>query len=69
MELFTFVTGLDVGILVFKNIQEIVGLFSASFSIRKLIDNVVLLWGEGVPMLALCLLYLELDSFVNPTHV
>ena len=63
------VTGLNVGILVFKNFQEIVGLFPASFSLRKWVDSVVLFWGEGVSMLALCLLYLDLNLFANPTYV
>ena len=65
----TSVTGLNVGILVFKNFQEIVGLFPASFSFRKWVDNVVLFSGEGVSILALCLLYLGLNFFANPTYV
>ena len=48
------VTGLNVGMFVFKNFQDKVGLFPASFSLRKWVDKVVLFWGEGVSMLALC---------------
>ena len=36
----TSVTGLNVGIKVFTNFQEIVGLFPASFSSRKWVDKV-----------------------------
>ena len=51
----TSVTGLNVGILVFRNFQEMVGFFPSSFSLRKWVDNVVLFLGEGVSILALCL--------------
>ena len=63
------VTGLNVGILVFRNFQEMVGFFPSSFSLRKWVDNVVLFLGEGVSMLALCLLNLDLNFFANPTYV
>ena len=53
----------------FKNFQDKVGLFPASFSLRKWVDKVVLFWGEGVSMLALCLLNLDLNCFAIPTYV
>ena len=54
------VTGLNVGMFVFKNFQDKVGLFPASFSLRKWVDKVVLFLGERVSMLAFCLLNLDL---------
>ena len=63
------VTGLNVWTFVFKNFQDKVGLFPASFSLRKWVDKVVLFLGEGVSMLALCLLNLDLNFFANPTYV
>ena len=54
------------GILVFRNFQEMVGFFPSSFSLRKWVDNVVLFLGEGVSMLALCLLNLDLNFFAKP---
>ena len=63
------VTGLNVGMFVFKNFQDKVGLFPASFSLRKCVDKVVLFLGEGVSMLALCLLNLDLNFLANPTYV
>ena len=63
------VTGLNVGMFVFKNFQDKVGLFPASFSLRNWVDNVVLFWGEGVSMLALCLLNLDLNVFAKLTYV
>ena len=42
------VTGLNVGMFVFKNFQDKVGFFPASFSLRKWVDKVVLFWGDGV---------------------
>ena len=63
------ITGLNVGLFVFKNFQDKVGLFPVSFSLRKWVDKVVLFWGEGVSMLALCLLNLDLNFFANPTYV
>ena len=38
----TPVTGLNVGMLVFKNFQDMVGLFPASCSFRKWVESVVL---------------------------
>ena len=57
------VTGLNVGMFVFKNFQDKVRFFPASFSLRKWVDKVVLFWGEGVSMLALCFLNLDLGFF------
>ena len=65
----TPLTGLNVGMFVLKNFQDIVGLFPASCSFRKWVERVVLFWGEGVSMLPLCLLYLGLNSRVQYSRV
>ena len=41
------VTGLNDGMFVFKNFQEIIGFLPAAFSPWKLVESVVLFWGEG----------------------
>ena len=61
------VTGLNDGMFVFRNFQEITGFFPAAFSLRKWVESVVLFWGEGFSKLVLCLLYLDLKFFANPT--
>ena len=64
----TPVTGLNVGMLVLKNFQDMVGFFPASCSLRKWVERVVLFWGEGFSMLPLCLLYLDLNFLAKPTY-
>ena len=63
------VTGLNVGRLVFKNLQDSLGLRPAASWIKKCVESVVLFLGVGLAMLALCLLYLALKSLANPTYV
>ena len=62
------VTGLKVGRLVFRNLQDILGLRPAASWFKKCVDSVVLFLGEGVAILALCLLNLDLKSLASPTY-
>ena len=63
------VTGLKVGRLVFRNLQDSFGLRPAAYWFKKCADSVVLFLGVGVVMLALCLLNLALKSLASPTYV
>ena len=57
------------GIFVLKNFHSIEGLFPAACSFRKWVESVVLLSGEGVSRLDLCLLYVALKFLARPTYV
>ena len=60
------VTGLKVGRLVFRNLQDSFGLRPAAFWFKKCVDSVLLFLGERVAILALCLLNLDLKSLASP---
>ena len=63
------VTGLKVGRLVLRNLQDSLGLRPAAFWFKKCVESVVLFLGEGVAMLALCLVNCDLKSLASPMYV
>ena len=63
------VTGLKVGRLVLRNLQDSLGLRPAASWFKKCVESVVLFLGEGVAMLALCLLNRDLKSLASPMYV